>query len=181
MTAIAAMGELGDHRTLSVLLEGLRDENHLIVDQTEKAMWKIFMRSGREDIDQKLQDGVELLLTKDGYKRAKNILTEIIEVAPSFAEGYNKRATVNYLLEEYDDAIKDCHSTLQLNPYHFGALSGMGLCYAARREFESALFWFEKALSIHPGLHLIGKYIEALKQKIAQRNGSSEATDRRDL
>jgi tetratricopeptide (TPR) repeat protein len=169
MTALAAMGELGDHRALPVLLEGLRDKNSLVVEQTEKAMWKIFMRSGREDIDRKLQDGVELLMTKDGYKKAKKILTEIINEAPSFAEGFNKRATVNYLLEEYDDAIKDCHSTLHLNPYHFGALSGMGLCYAARRELEAALFWFEKALALHPGLHLIGKYIEALKQKIAHQ------------
>ncbi|XP_024398614.1 uncharacterized protein [Physcomitrium patens] len=175
MTALAAMGELGDHRALPVLLEGLRDNNPLVVEQTEKAMWKIFMRSGREDIDRKLQDGIDLLMTKDGYRKAKNILTEIISEAPSFAEGFNKRATVNYLLEEYDEAIKDCHSTLQLNPYHFGALSGMGLCYAARRELEAALFWFEKALALHPGLHLqIGKYIEALKQKIAHRKGNVE-------
>ncbi|KAG0555078.1 hypothetical protein KC19_12G142700 [Ceratodon purpureus] len=174
MTALAAMGELGDHRALPVLLEGLRDKNPFLVEQTEKAMWKIFMRSGREDIDQKLQDGVELLTTKDGYRKAKNILTEIINEAPSFAEGFNKRATVNYLLEEYDEAIKDCYSTLELNPYHFGALSGMGLCYAARRELESALFWFEKAVALHPGLYLIIRYIEALKQKIAHEKGNVE-------
>jgi HEAT repeat protein len=55
MTAIAAMGDLGDHRTLPILLNGLRDENPHIVDQTEKAMWKIFMRSGMEEVDQRLQ------------------------------------------------------------------------------------------------------------------------------
>ncbi|KAH8968982.1 hypothetical protein BDL97_02G012200 [Sphagnum fallax] len=178
MTAIAAMGDLGDHRTLPILLNGLRDENPHIVDQTEKAMWKIFMRSGMEEVDQRLQEGVAQLISRDGYRQAESVFTEIIKMAPSFAEGYNKRATVYYLLQEYEEAIQDCRSTLALNPYHFGALSGLGLCYAALQDLESALFWFEKAFTLHPGLLLIGKYIEALKQKLAQRNGSSETRDR---
>ncbi|CAK9214171.1 unnamed protein product [Sphagnum troendelagicum] len=178
MTAIAALGDLGDHRTLPILLNGLRDENPHIVDQTEKAMWKIFMRSGMEEVDQRLQEGVAQLISRDGYRQAESVFTEIIKMAPSFAEGYNKRATVHYLLQEYEEAIQDCRSTLALNPYHFGALSGLGLCYAALQDLESALFWFEKAFTLHPGLLLIGKYIEALKQKLDQRNGSSETRDR---
>jgi tetratricopeptide (TPR) repeat protein len=82
-------------------------------------------------------------------------------MAPSFAEGYNKRATVYYLLQEYEEAIQDCRSTLALNPYHFGALSGLGLCYAALQDLESALFWFEKAFTLHPGLLLVSSLSSA--------------------
>ena len=58
--------------------------------------------------------------------------TEVIEMAPNFAEGYNKRATVGYLLRDFPRAIEDCKATLALNPNHFGALSGMGLCHLGR-------------------------------------------------
>jgi HEAT repeat protein len=77
MTAIAAMGDLGDRRTLPILLNGLRDENPHIVDQTEKAMWKIFMRSGMEEVDQRLQEGVAQLISRDGYRQAESVFTEV--------------------------------------------------------------------------------------------------------
>jgi Tfp pilus assembly protein PilF len=52
-----------------------------------------------EEVDQRLQEGVAQLISRDGYRQAESVFTEIIKMAPSFAEGYNKRATVYYLLQ----------------------------------------------------------------------------------
>eukprot|EP00250_Pteridium_aquilinum_P017506 c23663_g1_i2 orf=61-876(+) len=141
--------------------------------EAEQAMWKIFMCSGREDVDRLLEEGLGLMLSSN-LSRAKDVFTKVIESAPSFAEGWNKRATVNYLMQEYQASIIDCERTLELNPYHFGALSGMGLCYAALNDSESALLWFEKAYSLHPGLGQINRFIKMLKQKLSEPNRENE-------
>ena len=52
--------------------------------------------------------------------------------------GWNKRATTNYLLRDLRASIEDCRKTLELNPSHFGALSGMGLCHLGLFEFAEA-------------------------------------------
>eukprot|EP00250_Pteridium_aquilinum_P017505 c23663_g1_i1 orf=61-1035(+) len=170
---IAELGEMGDYRVVPMLVNGLLDSNSQIASETEKAMWKIFMCSGREDVDRLLEEGLGLMLSSN-LSRAKDVFTKVIESAPSFAEGWNKRATVNYLMQEYQASIIDCERTLELNPYHFGALSGMGLCYAALNDSESALLWFEKAYSLHPGLGQINRFIKMLKQKLSEPNRENE-------
>lgn len=177
---IADLGDTGDKRVLPMLVDGLFDSNPAVASETEKAMWKIFMHSGREDVDQRLQEGLSLLLSKD-LPAARDIFTEVIEMAPSFAEGWNKRATANYLLKEYQESIKDCEQTLELNPYHFGALSGMGLCYAAMNDSESALSWFKKAYAMHPGLVQINKFIKMLNQKRSESNEGGDKNDENPL
>lgn len=173
LAVISELGETGDNRVLPMLVYGLLDSNSVIASETEKAMWKIFMHSGREDVDKHLEEGLAFMLSNN-LSKAKDVFSKIIEMAPSFAEGWNKRATVNYLMEEYQDSIMDCKQTLKLNPYHFGALSGMGLCYAALKDSKSALLWFEKAYSLHPGLGQINKFIKVLKQKLSEANKENE-------
>ncbi|XP_024522361.1 uncharacterized protein LOC112349861 [Selaginella moellendorffii] len=172
--AIEALGDFGDKRIFPTLSACLRDENHNIVLETEKAMWRIFMRSGRDDVDKRIQEGVSKMVGKDGLAAAREIFTEVINMAPSFAEGYNKRATVHYLLQDYHKSIEDCQRTLKLNPYHFAALSGLGLCYVAIQDPESALCWLEKAYAMHPGLVQISKYIKVLKKKIKEKQAKKE-------
>jgi len=72
--------------------------------------------------------------------------------SPTFAEGWNKRATVRYIAENYEGAIADCEETLARNPHHFGALSGAGLCYMALGRHRDAAAMFRRALAVHPRL-----------------------------
>ena len=67
-----------------------------------------------------------------------------------FAEGWNKRATLYYLLGDYAASTSDIERTLELEPRHFGALSGLGLVYMAQKKFLKAQMAFEAALLIHP-------------------------------
>ncbi|PYM69935.1 MAG: hypothetical protein DME03_21650, partial [Candidatus Rokuibacteriota bacterium] len=71
---------------------------------------------------------------------------------PEFAEGWNKRATVRYIAENYEGSIDDCEETLRRNPNHFGALSGQGLCYIAIGRHREAAVMFRRALVVHPRL-----------------------------
>ncbi|KAI5073177.1 hypothetical protein GOP47_0011190 [Adiantum capillus-veneris] len=167
LKVIAELGEIGDDRVVPMLVGGLLDSSSLIASETEKALWKIFMHSGSKEVDQLLQEGLALMFSNN-LLEARHIFTKVIEVAPSFAEGWNKRATVNYLLQDYQASIMDCRQTLELNPYHFGALSGMGLCYTVLNDSKSALFWFEKAYSLHPDLGQINKFIKMLKRKLSE-------------
>lgn len=110
-----------------------------------------------------LQEGIEAM-QRGNYQAAVDIFTRVIEVAPSFAEGYNKRATTYYLMRRYEEFIADCERTIALNPHHFGALSGAGLRYLGQRNLTKALEFFERAVVVNPNMPQIQQYIEEIKR-----------------
>ncbi len=126
-------------------------------------MWQIWHRSGDESVDALLQEGIEAM-QRGNYQAAIDLFTQVIEVAPKFAEGYNKRATTYYLMQRYEESIADCERTIALNPHHFGALSGGGLCYLSQRNLTKALEWFERAVAVNPNMPQIEQYIEVIKR-----------------
>jgi tetratricopeptide (TPR) repeat protein len=108
-------------------------------------------------------EGVRLM-EMQRYPEAVHIFDQIIARAPNFAEGYNKRATVYYLMQEFEKSIADIQNTLELNPVHFGALSGMGLCYLGLDEPRKALEWFERAVTVNPNMDTIQSYIQQIRE-----------------
>src|SRR5205823_6190534 len=81
---------------------------------------------------------------------------------PEFAEGWNKRATVYYLLGEYAKSLADCDEVLKRNPYHFGALSGYGMIYLQLDQPTRALEYFERALAVNPNLSSVQEAADKL-------------------
>lgn len=88
-------------------------------------------------------------------------------VLHALVQAHNKRATVLYLMHRYEESIEACQLVLQLNPHHFGAASGMGMCHLGREDHVAALAAFETALAINPGLDPIQTYAAALRAKLA--------------
>jgi tetratricopeptide (TPR) repeat protein len=82
-------------------------------------------------------------------------------------QAHNKRATVLFLMHRYEESIEVCQLVLQLNPYHFGAASGMGMCQLQLENHPAALAAFERALAINPAMDPIQTYVAALKAKLA--------------
>ena len=80
-------------------------------------------------------------------------------------QAFNKRATAFYLARDFERSIDDCHRTLKLQPDHFLAMSGMGLCYAGLERWDEAIHWFQKSVTIHPHMDQIQTYITKLKSK----------------
>lgn len=81
---------------------------------------------------------------------AEHTLTDLILREPDFAEAWNRRAVLYYMQERYDLAIADCHTTVKLNPHHFGAWHGLGLSQMSLANYSEAIAAFNQALKIQP-------------------------------
>jgi tetratricopeptide (TPR) repeat protein len=163
LKAIQLLARIGDMQVMSALVQALRDEDMRVRAAAQEAMWAIWMRSGNDDIDGLMAEGVRLM-EQQRYPEAVEVFDQIISRAPKFPEGYNKRATVFYLMQEFEKSIEDIHRTLEMNPVHFGALSGMGLCYLGLDEPRQALQWFERAIDVNPNMDTIQGYIQQIRE-----------------
>lgn len=133
-------------------LVALKGEDPELAATAEAILWRAWCRSGDAEIDRIFRAGVEAMQERE-LAKAEALFSRIIELKPEFAEGWNKRATVRYLRQDFAGSIADCQRTLQLNPNHFGAASGQGLCHLSLSEYREAAICFRRALEIHP--HLI--------------------------
>jgi tetratricopeptide (TPR) repeat protein len=161
--ATEVLAQIGDQRAAPALARALRDGDALVRETAEQALWSVWHRSGKPEVDARLQDGI-MAMQRGTFEEAVAIFTEVIEMAPDFAEGYNKRATTYYLMQEYEKSIRDCDKTIALNPVHFGALSGAGLCYLGLRNLLKALDYFERAIAVNPNMQQIQGYVEEIKK-----------------
>lgn len=81
------------------------------------------------------------------------LLNRLIADYPDYAEGWNQRATMYYMVGDFDASIADCAKVLELEPRHFGALSGRALMYLQQGRRALALKDMATALEIHPFLN----------------------------
>jgi tetratricopeptide (TPR) repeat protein len=93
----------------------------------------------------------------------------VIERRPDFAEGWNKRATVHFMLGDHRRSLADCDEVMARNPYHWGALSGYGMIYMQLDQPARAIHYLEQALAVNPNLDQVAQTIEALKTLMLQR------------
>jgi len=163
-----ALGETGLMADLPKLAAALRDTDPLVRELAENAMWQVWGRSGDATIDRLFATGLEQMNARQG-EEAVDTFSEIIRRRPDFAEGWNKRATVYYLLGDYKKSLADCDEVMKRNPYHFGALSGYGMIYMQLDQPATALEYFERALRLNPNLESTRQTIEILKTLLIQR------------
>jgi len=163
-----ALGETGLMSDLPQLAAALRDSDTAVRENAESSMWQVWSRSGDPVIDRLFATGVAQLQARQG-EQAVETFSEIIRRRPDFAEGWNKRATVYYLLGEYQKSLADCDEVMKRNPYHFGALSGYGMIYLQLDQPAIALEYFERALQVNPNLESTRQTIEMLKTLLIQR------------
>jgi tetratricopeptide (TPR) repeat protein len=149
--AYLRLADVGTMEDIPLLLSALRDEEDLIRGVAEQVIWGIWMRTGDSVADPMFQTGLQLMQEKN-YRGARDKLSEVIELKPEFAEAWNRRAEANVLLDRWDDAFADFHKALELNPYHFGALEGMGHCRLNRNDPVGAVGYFRRAIEINPNL-----------------------------
>jgi tetratricopeptide (TPR) repeat protein len=163
LKALELLAKLADMQVMPALVQALRDDEGRVRAAAQEVMWTIWLRSGSDQIDALMVEGIRLM-EADQYTEALQVFDQIIDRTPGFAEGYNKRATLYYLMLEFEKSIVDIHKTLELNPVHFGALSGMGLCYLGLDEPRQALEWFERAVAVNPNMDTIQSYIQKLRE-----------------
>ncbi len=135
------------------------------IEMVEQAIWAIWTRSGDAAVDRLMAQGMRAMANRN-FAAGLRAFRDIISRAPGFAEGWNKRATLYYMMGDYARSVADVEKTLALEPRHFGALSGLAMIHLARGDEEAALTAFEKALVIHPHLAGSDTHIRELCEKL---------------
>lgn len=117
----------------------------------ESAIQSVWLESGSPSIDLLMSRGLDALRAED-YDRAYFYFDEVVTLAPGFAEGWNKRATVHYIRDDYARALRDIEQVLRLEPRHFEALAGLGVILEELGDKKGALEAYRKAVEIDPWL-----------------------------
>ena len=168
LSAVARLGDLGTMADADRLVSHLRDANAQVRQLSGAALWQIWSRSGDKGIDALYQQGVEQMEASK-FREAVATFTAIIARRPAFAEAWNKRATLYYLLGELDLSLKDCDEVIMRNPNHFGALSGVAQIYLKKGDLDRATSYFERALKVNPNLEGIAEVIEQLQKRLEEK------------
>ena len=120
-------------------------------ERTQAQIYAAWNRSGSPSMDLLAERADKAVATQD-YDTALIFLNDLVRLAPDFAEGWNKRATVYFLRDEYGLSLGDIGRVLALEPRHFGAYSGLGIILDRLGDKEGALEAYRRAVDIHPNL-----------------------------
>ena len=131
----------------------------------QQRIWQIWIESEDPASSQLMRRGMAAMASGD-HDAALAVFSDLVEQAPDFAEAWNKRATVYYLMGRFDESVNDIQHTLKLEPRHFGALSGLALIYDAVEKPKAAIRSLEAALEINPHLNGSRERIDQLRQKM---------------
>ncbi|MEM8729561.1 MAG: tetratricopeptide repeat protein [Pseudomonadota bacterium] len=124
----------------------------------ERQIWVIWGETSDPAAAALMSDGLAAM-SAGNTTDALEIFDRLVVAAPDLAEGWNKRATIHYMLGNFDLSLEDIDRTIALEPRHFGALSGQGLVQLSLGNLGRALDAFEAALKIHP--QMVGASVNA--------------------
>ncbi len=118
----------------------------------ENTMWQFwFNQSPTPAVRALIDKGIERREAYD-FEAAENYFAQVVEAAPDYAEGYNQRAFARFLRENYSESLIDLEKALELEPKHFGAMSGMHHILRAQDRYDAAMDLLREAVTIHPWL-----------------------------
>ena len=169
LLASSAIADQRDPRLEKLFIELKSATTLEMARPLEAEIWDIWLRSGNKEVDRLMAIGISEMNNAD-YDGALDAFTQMVRLAPDFAEGWNKRATTLYLMGRYQDSIKDIDKVLALEPRHFGALSGLGLCNARLNKDKEALRAFERASAVDPNMPGVKENIEQLKKRLERES-----------
>tara|TARA_B110000014_G_C20100936_1_gene577907 strand:- start:735 stop:1286 length:552 start_codon:yes stop_codon:yes gene_type:complete len=141
---------------LFIKLQSINNTNEY--KKTLEKIWEIWLDPSDPDIEKDFNVALSLMHNFQ-YKESIILFSKVIIMNPNFAEAWNKRATVYYLIGDYNNSINDINQTLILEPRHFGALNGLGIILVKLKKYDEALIIYRKILKLLP-------YDQEIKEKI---------------
>jgi tetratricopeptide (TPR) repeat protein len=139
-------------------------ENRKVGEQITRQIWIIWREVDNENADTLMDKGIRDMRLQR-YDQALITFNKVVKIAPTYAEGWNKRATLLFLMDDYVGSVADIKRTLALEPRHFGAWSGLGLIYTRLDNDAAALRAFEQALEVNPHLPGTRHNVENIKKR----------------
>lgn len=138
------------------------------IRRTQDRIRELWTEHPDPSIDTLMQSGLQAMYNRD-YKEAIEKFSIVTRQAPNFAEGWNRRATVFFMIGNFQASLEDIEQTLRLEKRHFGALSGMASIYVLRGKTEKALQTYERLHRLVPQLKEVNATINELKASLGYR------------
>ncbi len=164
-TAPLARADQNDPNLERLFAELRRTDDGLLAMRIEAEIWRTWHVSGSDTIDLLMQRSM-MAMSANKFNEAYTHLSSVVKLAPGFAEGWNKRATVLFLMRRFEESIADVDHTLRLEPRHFGALSGLGLIHDQLGDGAEALESFKRAVEVNPHMPGIKSRIRRLESEV---------------
>lgn len=153
-------------KRLNQLFNDLLLSNDTSSTEIEQKIWKLWStHPDDKKLTVMLSQGSDAVNSNQLIK-AIDIFTDVINQDPTWAEAWNKRATVLYMIGEYQKSQNDINKVLELEKRHFGALAGQGLVNIQLQNYEKAIKSYERAQKIYPSMESPKIMIEKINKLI---------------
>ena len=143
-----------------------RERNEKAAERIAGRIWGEWAQSGSASVDLMMQWS-QKAMENQKYDVALDFLDQVVTLQPAYAEGWNRRATVHFMMKNYGKSMSDIDHTLHLEPRHFGALSGLAQIMADTGHKQSALEAWQKVLAIYPMMRSAQNQVSALSEELA--------------
>lgn len=143
-----------------------RERNAAAAARISGRIWEEWSRSDSASIDL-MMGWSRTAMDEKKFDVALDFLDQVVTMRPDYAEGWNRRATAHFLMENYAKAMSDINRTLQLEPRHFGALSGMAQILKNTGHSERALQAWQRVLDIYPMMQSAQTEVATLSEELA--------------
>ncbi len=150
LPGIASAGQ--DDPRLDGLFDKLYEaEAPIEIKSLEQAIWQLWLETPSPTVELLMSSGIEAMQAQD-FAKALSFFNVVVEFAPDYAEGWNRRATLHFLMGNNAASRADIQKTLALEPRHFGALAGLASILESEKDFAGAMLAMERAVSANPHL-----------------------------
>ena len=167
-SASAADKQTSELNNLFAQLKALSNSQE--AKKVEDKIWELWTTHPSEDtLTELLAKGSEYMM-QNQLTSAHNVFSKAIELDPNWAEAWNKRATVLYLMGNFELSQNDIDMVLKLEKRHFGALSGQGLVQTAMKNYQKAIDSYIEAHKVYPAMETPLMMIERLKDMIKKES-----------
>ena len=129
-------------------------------------IWAQWFRSGSASIDLMMQWSNQAVEDRR-FSMALDFLDQVVIRAPDYAEGWNRRATLHFTMNNYAKSMADIHKVLELEPRHFGALSGMATILERNGNKQAALTAWQRTLDVYPAMQAAQDAVVRLSDDLA--------------
>tara|TARA_Y100000590_G_scaffold395911_1_gene476227 strand:- start:2 stop:550 length:549 start_codon:yes stop_codon:yes gene_type:complete len=161
-----------DERSIKLdeLFNDLKNNDQYISNKIEQKIWKIWStHPNNSELTTMLNVGSEFV-NNNQLLEAIEIFTKVIKLDPSWPEAWNKRATVFYMVGEFEKSQKDIDEVLKLENRHFGALAGQGLVNIKLENYDKAIKSYENVMEIYPSMNSSKIMIKHIKDLIKKQS-----------
>lgn len=146
-----------------------RERNEAAAERIANFIREEWTRSGSASIDLMMQWSGKAMEEKR-FDVALDFLDQVTMLAPNYAEGWNRRATVHFMMNAYAKSMSDIEHVLRIEPRHFGALSGMAAIFKTYDMKQPALEAFQRVLEVYPMLRSAQEEVATLAEELAGEN-----------